>query len=59
MSERFTVPSFFIWVAFAVLLVTSACAPTAPRSSAWDHISGTAQVAKVNNIKSLITPGFK
>lgn len=48
------------WLALT-LFALSACATTAPQprgTADWNQISMSAKVAKVNNIKSLITPGF-
>lgn len=46
------------WLVLALALAVTACAPqTRSMSSQWDGIVG-GNVAKVNNIQSLITPGF-
>lgn len=51
-------------IRMGILLLTtaflaSACAQSSTRSATdWGNISGT-QVAKVSNIKSLISPGFQ
>ena len=43
-----------------ILCGLSACAPTGAqqKTTNWDQIGGQAKVAKVNHIKSLISPGF-
>ncbi len=51
---------FIAYTALGILgLAATACAPQSRTMSAqWDGITASSQVAKVNNIQSLITPGF-
>ncbi|GEM_PF-2732554 len=48
------------WIALAAMAL-SACAQHAPKNrmhTDWDRITSSPKVAKVSNVKSLISPGF-
>ena len=54
MSTQFYILSLLL----SLLVFTSGCTTTKPEYTVWESASYTANVAKVKNTKSLISPGF-